>query len=395
MTATVLVLLMTLPALALFYGGLVQAKNILSVLAQCFAVACVASVLWFACGYSLTYSGDGALLGNFSAAFLQNGGRAMLHPGTNIPESVFVMFQMAFAVITPALIIGAYVERIRFDAVLLISALWLLIVYVPVAHWVWGGGWLAKAGVIDFAGGIVVHVTAGVSAIVIAWMLKPRVDFPKSIRPPHAPWMVMVGASLLWVGWFGFNAGSALAANADAGMAMLTTHLSAATATLVWMAIEWITFGKPSLVGAVTGTVAGLATITPAAGNVGPLGAVALGAAASIVCYCAVHFVKRVLIVDDALDVLGVHGVGGALGTLTLPFLAGLGVGGAVLHHAMGAQFIVQAEGVGSAALWSAVATFAITKFAGLIVGLRVDREHEVQGLDFAAHGETGYHSNR
>jgi len=395
MTATVLVLLMTLPALALFYGGLVQAKNILSVLVQCCAVACVASVLWFACGYSLTYSGNGAWLGDFSAAFLQNGGRAMLHPGTNIPESVFVMFQMTFAVITAALIIGAYVERIRFSAVLLISALWLLIVYVPVAHWVWGGGWLAKAGVIDFAGGIVVHVTAGVSALVIAWMLKPRVDFPKSIRPPHAPWMVMVGASLLWVGWFGFNAGSALASNADAGMAMLTTHLSAATATLVWMAIEWITFGKPSLVGAVTGTVAGLATITPAAGNVGPLGAVVIGAAASIVCYGAVHIVKRVLVVDDALDVLGVHGVGGALGTLALPFLAGLGVGGAALHHAVGAQFLVQVQGVAAAAIWSALATFAITKFVSLLVGLRVDREHEVQGLDFTSHGESGYHSGR
>lgn len=395
MMATVLVLLMTLPALALFYGGLVQAKNILSVLVQCCAVACVASVLWFVCGYSLTYSGTGAWLGDLSAAFLQNGSRTMLHPGTNIPESVFVMFQMTFAIITPALIIGAYVERIRFSAVLWISALWLLIVYVPVAHWVWGGGWLAKAGVIDFAGGIVVHVTAGISALVIAWTLKPRTDFPKSIRPPHAPWMVMVGASLLWVGWFGFNAGSALAANADAGMAMLTTHLSAAAATLVWMAIEWISFGKPSLVGAVTGTIAGLATITPAAGNVGPMGAMILGAAASLVCYGAVHVVKRVLVVDDALDVLGVHGVGGALGTLALPFLAGLGVGGAALHHPMGTQFVVQAEGVAAVAAWSAVATFAITKVTGMIVGLRVDRDHEIQGLDFSSHGESGYHTSR
>jgi Amt family ammonium transporter len=395
MMATVLVLLMTLPALALFYGGLVQAKNILSVLVQCCAVACVASVLWFACGYSLTYSGNGAWLGDLSAAFLQNGNRTLLHAGTNIPESVFVMFQMTFAIITPALIIGAYVERIRFSAVLWISALWLLIVYVPVAHWVWGGGWLAKAGVIDFAGGIVVHVTAGVSALVIAWTLKPRVDFPKHVKPPHAPWMVMVGASLLWVGWFGFNAGSALAANADAGMAMLTTHLSAATATLVWMAIEWVSFGKPSLVGAVTGTIAGLATITPAAGNVGPLGAVVLGAAASLVCYGAVHVVKRVMVVDDALDVLGVHGVGGALGTLALPFLAGLGVGGAALHHPVGAQFLVQAEGVAAVAAWSAVATFAITKITGMIVSLRVDRDHEVQGLDFSSHGESGYHTSR
>ena len=395
MTASVLVLLMTLPALALFYGGLVQAKNILSVLVQCCAVACVASLLWFICGYSLAYSGTGDWLGDLSAALLQNSSRATLHPGTNVPESVFVMFQMTFAIITPALIIGAYVERIRFDAVLLISALWLLIVYVPVAHWVWGGGWLAKAGVIDFAGGIVVHVTAGVSALVVAWMLKPRMDFPKSVRPPHAPWMVMVGASLLWVGWFGFNAGSAVAANADAGMAMLTTHMSAATATLVWMAIEWLSFGKPSLVGAVTGTIAGLATITPAAGNVGPLGAMVIGAAASIVCYGAVHVVKRVIVVDDALDVLGVHGVGGALGTLSLPFLVGLGTGGAPLHHTVGAQFLVQAEGVAAAAVWSAVGTFVIAKLVGLLIGLRVDREQEVQGLDFSAHGETGYHTSR
>jgi Amt family ammonium transporter len=395
MTASVLVLMMTLPALALFYGGLVQAKNILSVLVQCCAVACLASVLWFACGYSLTYSGAGALIGDLADVFLQKGGRSMVHPGTGVPESVFVMFQMTFAVITPALIIGAYVERIRFDAVLLISGLWLLLVYVPVAHWVWGGGWLAKAGVIDFAGGIVVHVTAGVSALVIAWMLKPRNDFPHGIRPPHAPWMVMVGASLLWVGWFGFNAGSALSAGADAGMAMLATHLSAASATLVWMAIEWISFGKPSLVGAVTGTIAGLATITPAAGSVGPLGAVALGSAASLVCYGAVHLVKRVMVVDDALDVLGVHGVGGALGTLLLPFLAGLGVGGNALHHPPLAQFLVQAEGVGAAALWSGVATFVIAKLAMLLVGLRVDPEHETLGLDFAIHGETGYHMNR
>ena len=395
MTASVLVLLMTLPALALFYGGLVQAKNILSVLVQCCAVACLASLLWFACGYSLTYSGSGDLIGNFAAAFLQNGGRDMVHPGTRIPESVFVMFQMTFAVITPALIIGAYVERIRFDAVLLISGLWLLLVYVPVAHWVWGGGWLAKAGVIDFAGGIVVHVTAGVSALVLAWMLKPRSDFPHGIRPPHAPWMVMVGASLLWVGWFGFNAGSALASGADAGMAVLTTHLSAAAATLTWMAIEWVSFGKPSLVGAVTGTIAGLATITPASGSVGPLGAVVLGCAASTICYGAVYLVKRVMVVDDALDVLGVHGVGGAFGTLALPFLVGLGVGGAALHHAPLAQFLVQAEGVGAAVLWSALATFVIAKFAALVVGLRVDAEHETQGLDFATHGETGYHMNR
>src|ERR1051325_8228903 len=395
LTATALVLLMTLPALALFYGGLVQAKNILSILVQCAAVAALCSVLWFGMGYSLAYSGSGDWLGD-GAAFLLGGlTRGAAHPRTHIPESIYVMFQMAFAVITPALIIGAYVERIRFAAVLLISALWLLIVYAPVAHWVWGGGWLAKKGIMDFAGGIVVHVTAGVSALVIAWMIQPRYEFPHGIRPPHAPWMVMVGASLLWVGWFGFNAGSAVASNADAGMAMLATHLSAASATLAWMAIEWIKFGKPSLVGAVTGTIAGLATITPVAGVAGPLGAVLLGAAASCVCYTAVWAVKKKMNVDDALDVLGVHGVGGAMGTLLLPFVALVGAGGGTLNHPVSEQFTVQAIGVVVAAVFSAVATFVITKLADMLVGLRVDREHETQGLHFATHGETGYHINR
>jgi ammonium transporter, Amt family len=395
LTSTALVLLMTLPALALFYGGLVQAKNILSVLVQCAAVAALCSILWFALGYSLAYSGDGDWLGDGAAFFLGGLVRDAVHPGTHIPESVYVMFQMTFAVITPALIIGAYVERIRFAAVLLISALWLLIVYSPVAHWVWGGGWLAKMGVMDFAGGIVVHVTAGISALVIAWMIRPRHEFPQGIRPPHAPWMVMVGASLLWVGWFGFNAGSAVSSGADAGMAMLATHLSAASATLTWMAIEWIKFGKPSLVGAVTGTIAGLATITPAAGVAGPMGAVLLGAVASCVCYLAVWTVKRVMGVDDALDVLGVHGVGGALGTLSVPVVVLVGAGGGHLNHAGMEQFTVQAIGVVSVAVFSAVATFVITKAADLLVGLRVDREHETQGLDFASHGETGYHINR
>ena len=395
LTSTALVLLMTLPALGLFYGGLVQAKNILSVLVQCTAVAALCSVLWFAFAYSLAYSGDGAWLGDGTAFFLGNLARGAVHPGTRIPESVFVMFQMTFAVITPALIIGAYVERIRFAAVLVISALWLLVVYAPVAHWVWGGGWLAKLGVMDFAGGIVVHVTAGVSALVIAWMIQPRHEFPHGIRPPHAPWMVMVGASLLWVGWFGFNAGSAVSSGADAGMAMLATHLSAASATLVWMGIEWIKFGKPSLVGAVTGTIAGLATITPAAGVAGPLGAVLLGGAASCVCYLAVWMVKRVMSVDDALDVLGVHGVGGAMGTLLVPFVALIGAGGGRLNLAVPHQFQVQVIGVVAVALFSAVATFVITKLADMLVGLRVDPEHETQGLDFATHGETGYHTNR
>jgi len=390
-TATALVLLMTLPALALFYGGLVQAKNILSVLAHCFAVACLCSVLWFLCGYSLAFSGTGAWAGDTAHLLLQGITRGGVRAGTRIPESVYLMFQMTFAVITPALIIGAYAERIKFAAVLLISGLWLLLVYVPVAHWVWGGGWLAARGVMDYAGGIVVHVTAGVSALVVAVLLGGRQEFPHGIHPPHAPWMVMVGASLLWVGWFGFNAGSALAAGGDAGMALLATHLSAATATLTWMAIEWIRFGKPSLVGAVTGTIAGLAAITPASGFVGPEAAVLLGAFSGVTCFMAVLLVKRVMRVDDALDVLGVHGVGGALGSLALPFLTLLG-GGVVLSRGVGEQFGVQALAVGVVAVWSLVATALITKLAAVTVGLRVDRDTETVGLDFASHGESGYH---
>lgn len=394
LTSTALVLLMTLPALALFYAGLVQAKNVISVLAQCFAIACVASVLWFVCAYSMAFSGTGPWLGDFAAAFLQHADRGALHAPTAIPESVFVMYQMTFAIITPGLIVGAYVERIKFSAVILISALWLLIVYAPVAHWVWGGGWLGARGVMDYAGGIVVHVTAGVSALVMAAVLGPRADFP-AVRPPHAPWMVMVGAALLWVGWFGFNAGSAVAANGDAGMAMLATHLAAATATLVWMAIECIKFGKPSLVGAVTGTIAGLACVTPASGFVGPIGGVALGAAAAIICFFAVLLIKRVMKIDDALDVLAVHGVGGALGTLLLPFLVGLGIGGAKLANAtVGDQFTVQLTGVVSVAIYSAVASFIIMMIAKFTVGLRVDRETENIGLDLPLHGETGYNLN-
>ncbi len=395
MTSSVLVLLMTLPALGFFYAGLVQAKNVLSVFIQCIAIAGMVSLLWFALAYSLAFSGSGAWLGNLDAAFLGNLTRGALHPGSGVPESVFLMFQMTFAIITPALIIGAYVERIRFSAVLQFSGLWLLVVYAPVTHWVWGGGWLAQRGVLDFAGGIVVHVTAGVSALVVAWVLGPRRGFPLSVHPPHAPWMVMVGASLLWVGWFGFNAGSAVAAGADAGMTMLATHLAAATATIVWIAIEWIKYGKPSLVGAVTGTIAGLATITPASGYVGPMGAVALGLAGGVICYGAVVLVKKRFGIDDSLDVLGVHGVGGATGTLLLPFMALLGSGGLpeALHGGVLHQFGVQLLGVVTVGVWSAAASYGIIKLAQASVGLRVEREAEIQGLDFVSHGETAYHT--
>jgi len=391
LTATALVLLMTLPGLALFYAGLVQAKNALSVLMHCIAIACLASLIWFGIGYSLAFSEGNAWIGGFDRILLSGIDRETLS-GT-LPESLFAMFQMTFAIITPALMVGAFVERIRFGAVMLISALWLLVVYAPVTHWVWGGGWLAERGVIDFAGGIVVHVTAGVSALVIAMMLGSRKGFPNKVLPPHAPWMVMIGASLLWVGRFGFNAGSAVAADQNAGMAMLVTHLSAATASLVWVIIEKLKFGKPSLVGLVTGTIAGLATITPASGTVGPLGAIVLGLVGGGICYVAVDWVKNRMKIDDSLDVLAVHGVGGATGTILVAFLAGFGDGAAGLADGVsaGSQAMVQIIGVVSVAVWSAVATAVIVVLTKAIVGLRVSEDEEIEGLDFSHHGETAY----
>ncbi len=321
LTATALVLFMTLPGLALFYGGLVHSRNLLSVLMHCFTICCLASVLWLIGVYSLAF-GDGgsvnAWIGGLGKSFLAGVGTDTLFG--DIPETVFFMFQMTFAIITPALIVGAYPERMKFAAVLLFSGLWLILVYAPVAHWVWGGGWLADMGVMDFAGGLVVHVTAGASALVIAIVLGSRRGFPREITPPHSPGMVMMGAAMLWVGWYGFNAGSALAANGSAGMAMTVTHLSAASASLTWMTIEWVKHGKPSLVGLVTGTIAGLATITPASGFVGPVGGLVYGIAAGAVCYWAVNLIKQKFEIDDSLDVFAVHGVGGALGTLLAAF---------------------------------------------------------------------------
>lgn len=391
LTSTALVLLMTLPGLALFYGGLVQSRNILSVLMQCMAIACLASVLWLAVAYSLAFSEGSGWLGGLQKAFLAGVGRDTVFAGTTLPESVFFSFQMTFAVITPALMVGAFVERIKFSAVLLISAGWLLIVYAPVVHWVWGGGWLAERGVMDFAGGIVVHVTAGSSAAVIAVILGARGGFPKTVQPPHAPWMVMVGAALLWVGWYGFNAGSALGANADAGMALLVTHMSAATASLVWIVIEWIRFGKPSLVGMVTGTIAGLATVTPASGFVGPMAGVLLGLTGGAVCYIAVDLVKHKWKIDDSLDVLAVHGVGGALGSLMVAPLAGLPGGTGLGETSAGSQFSVQLLGVGAVLVWSVIATTIIVLITRALVGLRVSQDEEIEGLDFSTHGESGY----
>ena len=392
LTSTALVLLMTLPGLALFYAGLVQAKNTLSVLMQCITIAALSSVVWMLCGYSLAFEAGNALIGGLGRVLLSGMARDAVFDGTALPESVFVMFQMTFAIITPALIVGAFVERIRFTAVMAFSVLWLLVVYVPVTHWVWGGGWLTEMGVMDYAGGIVVHVTAGVSALVIAAMLGARDGFPTGVRPPHAPWMVMVGASLLWVGWFGFNAGSALGAGADAGMAMLVTHLSAAVASLTWLVIETVKFGKPSLVGFVTGTIAGLATVTPASGFVGPLGGVLLGLAGGLLCFLAVDLIKHRWKIDDSLDVLAVHGVGGATGTLLVAFLAAL-PGGTGVNSDGGAasQFLVQLAGVAATAAWGVVATFVIVKVIALTIGLRVSKEEEIEGLDFTAHGEKAY----
>ncbi|MGH6925757.1 MAG: ammonium transporter [Propylenella sp.] len=393
LTSTALVLFMTLPGLALFYGGLVQSKNILSVLMHCIAIACLASVLWFVVAYSLAFSEGWPLVGGLSRFLLIGMARDTVWPNTGIPESLFFMYQMTFAIITPALIVGAFVERIKFSAVLVFSGLWLIVVYAPVAHWVWGGGWLFTRGVLDFAGGLVVHLTAGVSALVIAWQLGARVGFPDQVRPPHAPWLVMVGASMLWVGWFGFNAGSALAAGEGAAMAMLVTHMSAAVASLVWMVIEAVRFGKPSLVGLVTGTIAGLATITPASGYVGPAGGICLGLAGGVLCYLAVDIVKKRMRIDDSLDVLAVHGVGGATGTLLAAFFAAAGLGGVGLAEGVtvAGQFGVQLIGVIATLVWSAVATFVIIKVTQAICGLRASDDAMIEGLDYSTHGERGY----
>ena len=392
-TATALVLFMTLPGLALFYGGLVRAENLLSVLMHSFIIACLASVLWLAGAYSLAFSGAGDWIGNLDKALLLGVPRDAIAAGTTIPETVFFMFQMTFAIITPALMIGAFVERLRFGPLLIFTALWLLLVYVPVTHWIWGGGWLAKRGVLDFAGGLVVHLTAGISALVLAVALGPRLGFPEDVKPPHAPWMSMVGACMLWVGWFGFNAGSALKANGDAGMAMTVTQISAATATLVWVAIEWLKFGKPSMVGAITGTIAGLATITPASGYVGPAGALVIGLVGGAICYVMVGVIKRRLKIDDALDVFAVHGVGGATGVLLTAVFADAALGGIGLveGRTMGGQTAIQLTGIVAVLLWSAGVSFVIVKAIQLCAGLRVSPDTEEQGLDVRVHGERAY----
>ena len=394
-TSTALVLFMTLPGLALFYAGLVQPKNVVSVLMHHFAIACLCSILWVVAGYSIAFSGDGAWFGDLNNLFMAQ--ITMESLSGTIPESLFAAFQMTFAVITPALVIGAYVERIKFSTVLIFSGLWLLVVYAPVTHWIWGGGIMAGWGVLDFAGGIVVHATAGTAALVAAIMLGRRRNFPNSVQPPHSPILTMIGASMLWVGWFGFNGGSALGAGQSAAMAILVTHISAAVASLVWMVIEWRRFGRPSLVGMVTGMVAGLATVTPASGFIGVPGGIILGLAGGYICYVAVDIIRGKLKIDDSLDVFAVHGVGGILGSLLVAVLATDTFSGMGLADGMTvtSQLGVQAMSIIVTVLWTAIASYVILKLAGLLSGgIRVDEMHEIEGLDLTQHGERGYHSN-
>ena len=396
LTSTALVLFMTLPGLALFYGGLVRTRNVLSVLMQCFSIAVVVSVLWLVVGYSIAFGpSESAYWGGLSKMMFN--GVVVDSLSNDIPETVFASFQMTFAIITPALIVGAFAERIKFSAMLLFSALWTLIVYFPVANWVWGGGWLGQMGLIDFAGGTVVHVTAGIGALVFALVIGQREGFLTAPIMPHNLTMSFTGAGMLWVGWFGFNAGSALAADGSAGMAMFVTHISAATGALTWMAIEWIKFGKPSGLGAITGMVAGLATITPASGSVGPAGALLIGLSGGVVCYFATTYLKQRIKIDDSLDVFPVHGVGGIVGT----FLAGILVSGDLGIFSgngfaegmtMGSQVAVQIIGILSVAAYTGILTFIILKIVGAITsGIRVTQEEEQMGLDITDHDERGY----
>jgi ammonium transporter, Amt family len=395
LTSTALVLLMTLPGLALFYGGLVRTRNVLSVLMQCFALCCVISLIWVAFGYSLAFGEGSALIGGLANAWMRGVELDSTHAvAPMIPETVFSMFQLTFAIITPALIIGGFAERTRFGGMMLFSILWLVIVYFPVAHWVWApDGWLFMRGFRDFAGGSVVHVNAGVAALVAALVIRSRTGFPSTPMPPHNLTMTVSGASLLWVGWFGFNAGSAVAANGNAGMAMLVTHTAAAAGATAWMCIEWLKFGKPSVLGIVTGMVAGLGTITPASGFVGPMGAVAIGLTAGVVCFFATQFMKRTLKIDDSLDVFPVHGVGGFTGLLLTAVFSAAALDGLGLPDgvSIGDQLLTQLIGAVATLVWSGAATFVILKLVGLVAPLRASRENENEGLDLVLHGESGY----
>ena len=392
LTATALVLFMTLPGLALFYGGLVRTQNVLSVLMQCFAICCIVSVVWVVYGYSLAFTGSGSFIGGTDAFFLSNLTRDSAS-GT-LPESLFVVFQMTFAVITPALVVGAFAERMKFSAMCIFTVLWVTLVYLPACHMVWGGGYLAGIGVIDFAGGLVVHATCGVGALVAAMMLGPRKGFPGSSVPHNRP-MVVMGAAMLWVGWFGFNGGSAVAADSSAAMAILVTHISAAVGALTWMSVEWIKTGKPTVVGIATGMVAGLATITPASGTVGPQGALLIGLLAGIICFYATQMIKSYFKIDDSLDVFPVHGVGGILGILMLALVGKpggfLGAGASGFDASVFSQFMIQLQGVVVICLWTLVFSWIALKVTSLVTNLRVSDESEYEGLDITEHNESGY----
>lgn len=394
LTSTALVLFMTIPGLSLFYAGLVRSKNVLSVLMQCFTITCVASVAWLILGYSMSFSDGGSMnqwMGGFSNLFLSDVTRESM--SGSIPESIFAMFQMTFAIITPALVIGGFAERMKFSAMIWFTILWSILVYYPVCHWVWGGGWLGDKGTLDFAGGLVVHITAGVGALIAAIVMGKRSGFPSTMMPPHNMTMTVTGAGMLWVGWFGFNGGSALAANGDAAMAILVTHISAAIASLTWMVCEWIRYGKPSVLGIVTGMVAGLGSITPASGFVGPMGAIVIGLTAGIVCFAGTNYMKRVLHIDDSLDVFPVHGIGGIIGTLLVAFFVSSQFGGAGLADGMtmGSQFGVQLTAVVAVVVWTAIATLIILKITDMIAGNRVADDDERIGLDITQHEEKGY----
>lgn len=392
LVASAFVLFMVLPGLSLFYAGLVRSKNVLSILMQCFMIVCLASILWVVIGYSLAFTEGGGInsfVGGLSKLFLNGVGRESME-GT-IPESLFIMFQLTFAAITPALIVGGFAERMRFSAILLFSALWLMVVYFPIAHQVWGGGWLGALGILDFAGGMVVHLTAGTTALIAAIVIGPRRDFRHS-SPPHNMTMTVTGAAILWVGWFGFNGGSALAANGDAAMAILVTQICTAAAALTWMFIEWLRHGKPSVLGVVTGMVAGLVAITPACGFVGPMGAIAIGVITSIVCYGALHLVKGVLKLDDSLDVFPVHGVSGALGSVLTGIFVSQALGGVGTDGvSIGQQLMNQIIGTAYVFVYTAVAAYICLKLVGLVAPLRVSEDEETQGIDISQHEESGY----
>ncbi len=391
LSSTALVLFMTIPGLSLFYAGLVRVRNVLSVLMQCFTIVCLVTILWLLVGYSLAFDEGTPFVGGLSKMLFAGVGEDAMS-GT-IPESAFATFQLTFAIITVALIVGGFAERMRFSSVLLFSTLWLLLVYAPICHWVWGGGWLQEMGLLDFAGGTVVHITAGTAAVVAAMVVGSRRGFPEQNMAPHNMTLTVAGAGMLWVGWFGFNGGSALAANGDAAMAITVTHISAAAGAFTWMVAEWIRYGKPSALGAVTGMVAGLGTITPASGFVGPAGALVIGIAAGVLCFLATNFMKRTLKIDDSLDVFPVHAVGGILGTVLTGVFASsaLGIFGGQEDIAIGSQVGIQAVGALATVAYTAVATFIILKVVDLLTGNRVTEDQEMEGLDLVMHNERGY----